>query len=245
MPKLSDFDRLERSIMRRFSHAMKQYGLVVDGDRVLAAVSGGKDSLCMLELLGRRMQIDKPSFRVEAVHVRVENVRYETDTSYLTDFAAQYGIPMHVITTAFPASDGSKPKPECFLCSWSRRKAMFKLAQQIGCNKLALGHNNDDVIHTAMMNVFYEGRFAAMPARLRMRKMPLTIIRPLCLVPESDIRRYAEARRYEPQRLFCPYEKASRRADMRRLFDQIEQLSPDARFSVWRALDDAGKTVED
>ncbi len=221
--------------------AIYDYGLIEDGDHVLVGLSGGKDSLCLLELLARRSQIQRPQFTVEALHIRMENIHYESDESYLRRFAESLGVRLHVVTTSFNAS-GKSP---CFLCSWNRRKQLFTKAQELGCNKIALGHHQDDIIHTAMMNVFFQGHFATMPARLRMRKMPLTIIRPLCLEQESDIRRFADLRGYEKQRKLCPYENDSRRTDMARLFHEIETLSPEARYSVWTALEKEHKLIED
>ena len=118
------------------------------------------------------------------------------------------------------------------------------MAQELECNKIALGHHQDDLLHTCLMNQFYQGRFDTMPALLRMRKMPLSIIRPLCMVEEADIQRYAELRGYEKQIKLCPYETDSHRDDMRALFEQIQQQNPEARHSLWNALVRAGKLVE-
>lgn len=239
----TDEQKTERRILSRLNKALSKYGLIEDNDRILAGISGGKDSLCLLEMLGRRMKIDKPRFSVEAVHIRMENIRYETDTRYLEDFAARYGIRMHCVTTCFDAHADTR-KPPCFLCSWNRRKQMFIKAQELGCNKIALGHHMDDIIHTAMMNEFFQGHFSTMPAKLRMRKMPLTIIRPLCMVEERDIRMYAMYRGYEKQVSMCPYETGSHRSDMRDVFARIEELNPEARYSMWNALESEGKLIE-
>lgn len=234
---------LEQRLWRQFQRALAQYQLIEDGDKILVALSGGKDSLCLLELLAKRSRIQYPRFCVEALHVRMENVRYETDTSYLERFCAQAGVPLHIRTTRFEQQADSK-KPTCFLCSWYRRKEMFNLAQQLGCNKIALGHHQDDILHTALMNLLYQGHFSTMPVKLRMRKMPLTIIRPLCLETEADIRRYAELQHYEKQIKLCPYETASNRTEVRRLFEQAEQANPDVRYSMWSALEAADKLIE-
>lgn len=235
--------KVERKIVSRFNKAISKYRLIEEGDHVLAGISGGKDSLCLLEMLGRKMKIDKPMFTVEAVHIRMENIKYETDTEYLEGFALQYGIKMHVVTTGFDAHTDTRKSP-CFLCSWNRRKQMFVKAQELGCNKIALGHHMDDIIHTAMMNEFFQGHFSTMPAMLKMRKMPLTIIRPLCMVEESDIRKYAVYRGYEKQAKLCPYETRSHRSDIRDVFGSIEKLNPEARYSVWNALESEGKLIE-
>lgn len=237
----TEIEQLEKRIRERFVKAFATYHLLEDDDHVLVALSGGKDSLCLLEMLGKRAKIDHPRFRVEAIHVRMENIAYETSTAYLEQFCKDLDIPLHIVTTRFEPSD---KKPPCFLCSWYRRKEIFNLAQALGCNKIALGHHQDDLLHTCLMNQFYQGRFDTMPALLRMRKMPLSIIRPLCMVEEADIQRYAELRGYEKQIKLCPYETDSHRDDMRALFEQIQQQNPEARHSLWNALVRAGKLVE-
>ncbi len=237
----TEVDLLEKRIRERFVKAFVTYRLLEDGDHVLMGLSGGKDSLCLLEMLGKRARIDQPRFRVEAIHVRMENISYETSTDYLEQFCKTLDVPLHIVTTRF---EPSEQKPPCFLCSWYRRKAVFNLAQELGCNKIALGHHQDDLLHTCLMNQFYQGRFDTMPALLKMRKMPLSIIRPLCMVEENDIRRYAELRGYVKQVKLCPYETASHRDDMRQLFEQIQQMNPEARHSLWNAIVRAGKLVD-
>ena len=138
-----------------------------------------------------------------------------------------------------------KQKQPCFLCSWNRRKQLFNLAQELGCNKIALGHHQDDLIHTALMNLTFQGRFGTMPARLKMRKMPLAIIRPLCMIEEQDIKAYAELQGYQKQQKLCPYETGSHRTDIKRLYDAIEQMNPEARYSIWRALESDNRLIEE
>ena len=234
---------LNHLLYQRFQKALTEYSMLADGDRILIGLSGGKDSLCLLEMLARRQRIIKPRIEVEAIHVRMENIQYQSDTSYLEEFAEKHGVRLHILTTAF---DDTKPtdKPACFLCSWHRRKALFRFAQDNEFNKIALGHHMDDIIHTAMLNQFYQGSFSTMPAVMQMEKMPLTIIRPLCLEKESDIKEYAELCGYKKQVKLCPYEKVSNRTDMKRVFEDIERINPEARYSVWHALEKEGKLIK-
>lgn len=228
---------LEKKITRRFHQALADYRLTEDGDHILVGLSGGKDSLCLLELLARQSRIHKPAIQVEALHVRMENVEYDTDTQWLQQFCSQLGVRLHVRTTSFgQPTDRQRQKPVCFLCSWMRRKMLFNVAQELGCNKIALGHHQDDIIHTALMNLFFQSHFSSTPPRLQMRKMPLTIIRPLCLEHEADIEAFAQLRHYEPQRKRCPYEHDTHRTTMRHLFEQMEQMNPEVRHSIWSAL---------
>ena len=254
--------RLEKRLNERFVKAMATYHLIEDDDRILVGLSGGKDSLLLLELLAKRAKILHPRFSVEALHVRMENIHYETDTSYLQQFCDALGVALHLRTTRFSLEildnldhlDNlenlarqrlRKQKQPCFLCSWNRRKEMFNLAQELGCNKIALGHHQDDILHTALMNLCFQSRFASMPARLKMRKMPLTIIRPLCMIQEKDIKAYAELQGYQKQQKLCPYETDSHRTDIKRLYEEMERISPEARYSIWGALEADNKLIED
>ena len=249
--------RLEKRLNERFVKAMATYHLIEDDDRILVGLSGGKDSLLLLELLAKRAKILHPRFSIEALHVRMENIHYETDSSYLQGFCDNLGIRLHVRTTKFELESVEdlaslesrqrlrRQKQPCFLCSWMRRKELFNLAQELGCNKIALGHHQDDLIHTALMNLIFQGRFDTMPASLKMRKMPLTIIRPLCMIEEKDIKAYAEMRDYQKQTKLCPYETDSHRTEIKGLYDRIEQINPEARFSIWRALNMDDKLIEE
>ncbi len=232
-------------IQRRFGKASVEFRLIEDGDKILVGLSGGKDSLCLLELLAKRSRVHRPQFSVEAAHIRMENIHYETDASYLQSFCDKLGVPLHVITTRLsPPTTQAKKKPMCFLCSWQRRKQLFNLAQELGCNKIALGHHQDDIIHTALMNLTFEGQFSTMPALLRMRKMPLTIIRPLCLCEEADIRIFAEQQNYRKLLKQCPYEHETNRTAIHEIFLRMQQLNKETRYSIWNALKAAGKLTE-
>ena len=240
----NETDKLEQRIRERFVKAFVTYHLLEDDDRVLVGLSGGKDSLCLLEMLAKRARISHPRFQVEALHVRMENIDYKTSTEYLERFCNDLNVKLHIRTTSFENNEDMKQKPACFLCSWNRRKIMFNLAQELGFNKIALGHHQDDLLNTTLMNLFYQGRFDTMPALLRMRKMPIAIIRPLCMVEEADIKRYAELRGYEKQEKVCPFEHDTNRTAMDNLFKEIERLSPDVRHSMWNALVRDGKLTE-
>lgn len=243
MALLDEKQKLEKRIVSRFWKALSTYKLIEEGDHVLVGLSGGKDSLCLLEMLARRNRIHSPRFSITAVHIRMENIQYETDTSYLQAFAENLGVPMHIITTSFDSSTDKRHSP-CFLCSWNRRKKMFNLAQELGCNKIALGHHMDDIIHTTLMNQFFQGHFSTMPVVLKMHKMPLSIIRPLCLEAEADIRQYAVNKGYVKQKKRCPYEHETHREEIKLIYQQIERMNPEARYSIWNALESENKLIE-
>lgn len=235
MKKNDEEARLMRRIERRFAKGVVQYGLIEEGDAILIGLSGGKDSLALLELLAQRARIHKPAFRVVAAHVVMENIPYQSDLEYLKQFSEARGVPFVVERTAFDASTDSRKSP-CFLCSWNRRKALFTVAKAQGCNKIALGHHMDDILQTLLMNLTFQGAFSTMPPKLVMQKFDMTIVRPLCLVHEADLQQLALLHQYRQQIKHCPYEHDSHRTAMKELFRQLEAMNPEARYSLWGSM---------
>lgn len=230
---------LRTRLTKRFHKACADYGLIADGDHILIGLSGGKDSLALVEMLGRRAQVYVPRFRVTAVHVRVKERDYHSDVQYLEDFCARVRVPLIIRDTEISEVEGdrAKEKDPCFLCSWYRRKVLFDVAKELGCNKIALGHHKDDLIETLLMNLIFQGSVSTIPPLLQMEKMPIQMIRPLCLIEEKDLVRYAELSEYEKQIKLCPLEKVSNRATMKELLKQLEELNPNVRDSIWSAME--------
>lgn len=235
MGKLTEEAKLMRRIEQRFMKGIVQYGLIEEGDKILVGLSGGKDSLALLELLARRSRIYKPRLSVVAVHVVMTNIAYESDMDYLRTYAEGLGVPFVRYETSFDPSTDNRKSP-CFLCSWNRRKALFTVAKEQGCNKIALGHHMDDILETLLMNMTFQGAFSTMPPRLVMRKFDMTIIRPMCLVHESDLVEMAALRGYRKQIKNCPYEKDSHRSEMKDVLKRLEAMNPEARFSLWSSM---------
>lgn len=237
-------DKLEQKIVRRFHEACEKYSLLEDGDRILIGLSGGKDSLLLTELLGRQAQIFKPHIEVHAVHVRVRERGYRSDTSYLEAFCEHVHVPFQIVDTDLGMENGKengKEKDPCFLCSWYRRKALLNLAQTENFNKLALGHHRDDILETLIMNLVYQGSFTTMMPCLKLDKMPLEWIRPLCLIDEADIRQYAEAQGYEKQPRLCEFEHESSRTWAKQQLSEWELRNPEIRASLWNAVEKNAK----
>lgn len=226
---------LERQITRLFNRGCVDYGLLQDGDRILIALSGGKDSLELCRLLAHRSRIWQPRIEVEAAHVIMDNIPYESDRSYLLSFCEELGIRLHILHSRFDESTDPR-KTKCFLCAWNRRKTLFEFAVANGFNKVALGHHMDDILTTFLMNMTFEGCISTMPPLLRLEHYPLSIIRPLCLVHERMIREHAIALNFHRQKTLCPYEEASNRAPMQEIFHRLEAMNPEARYNLWNAM---------
>lgn len=242
MARFTEEEKTLRRIEKRFAKGVVEYGLIEEGDKILIGLSGGKDSLALVELLARRARILKPRFSVVAVHVIMKNIPYQSDVEYLRNYVESWGIPFVVYETGFDASTDTRKSP-CFLCSWNRRKALFTVAKEQGCNKIALGHHMDDILETLLMNITYQGAFGSMPPRLVMKKFDMTIIRPMCLVHEVDLVELAEIRAYKKQTKNCPYESQSSRSTMKGILRQLETMNPEVRYSLWGSMGNVQKEL--
>lgn len=235
MAQRTEEQLLLHRLRHKFHKTAAEYNLIEEGDRILIAVSGGKDSLALLELMAARARVLKPRFSVVAAHVVMTNIPYQTDTQYLTDFAQSLGVEMHIVEASFDATGDTRKSP-CFLCSWNRRKALFETAKSLGCNKIALGHHQDDVLVTLLMNMTFQGAFSTMPPALKMDKFDMTIIRPLCRIEEKEITRLAELHDYRKQDKNCPHEHTSNRTRMAQVLATLEALNPEARYNLWGSM---------
>lgn len=235
MAKQTEEERLFGKIEKKVKKAIFEYGLIRDGDRVLIGLSGGKDSLALVELLGKRSKILNPRFEVVVAHIVMKNIPYHSDWVYLKSFAEKYDLPFVMHETAFDATTDKRKSP-CFLCSWTRRKALFDIAKQYQCNKIALGHHQDDILATLLMNMIHQGAFGTMPPRLRMNKFDMEIIRPLCLVEEKELLRIAAWKGYRKQIKNCPYESESSRSEVVEILKRLEEINPEARYSLWNSM---------
>jgi len=185
--------RLERKIVRRAGKAVAEHQMIQPGDRVLAAVSGGKDSIAMLHvlhLLQRRSPVD---FEIQAVTIHQGGEGF--DPSRLSAHCAEQGFEHFVEHVPVKQILQQKLEPgviPCSLCSRIRRGALYTLAARLGCRTLALGHHLDDLAETLLLNLFYGGKLRAMAPRYLADDGVNTVIRPLAYVPEEWLVEYAE-----------------------------------------------------
>jgi len=229
-----------QKIQSKFKKVLSDYHLIDNDDHILIGLSGGKDSLALVELLGERMKNRVPNFKLTAVHISVENIPYQSDLEYLETYAGQWNIPFVHHVTSFDGTTKTN-KSTCFLCSWHRRKALFEVAKKLGCNKLALGHHLDDIAETLLLNLVFQGSFGSMPPILKMNKFDMTIIRPLALISEKELKEMERIRGYQQQIKNCPHEKDSSRRDAKNLLTELEKLNPDVRKSIWAAMENVNE----
>ncbi|MBI5070201.1 MAG: tRNA 2-thiocytidine(32) synthetase TtcA [Deltaproteobacteria bacterium] len=191
---MPDAPRLERRLLRAVSRAIEDFGLVEEGDRILVAVSGGKDSLAMLHLLQRLRERAPVHFELTAVNLDQGQPGFPAHV--LRAHFERVGVP-HVMLQKDTYSIVKRLVPEgettCPVCSRLRRGILYNAAVEMGCNKIALGHHRDDLIETLLLNALYSGSLKSMPPKLRSDDGRNLVIRPLCYAAEEDLAAFAEA----------------------------------------------------
>ena len=242
MAQFTEEEKIYRKVANRFNKGVVKYGLIEEGDKILVGLSGGKDSLALLELLGKRSKILKPRFTVVAAYIAMTNIPYQSDVEYLKAYAESFGVPFVYYETSFDPTTDTR-KSLCFLCSWNRRKALFTVAKEQSCNKIALGHHMDDILETLLMNQVFQGAFSTMPPKLVMRKFDMTVIRPMCLIPEAELIDLARVREYKKQQKNCPYETQSHRSKIKNILHQLEEMNPEAKYSLWGSMTNIQKDL--
>jgi len=228
---------LRKEVNRLVGKAIHKYHLLDHGDRIMVAVSGGADSLVTLWFLKQWKKKAPISFDLVPLHLDMGFEGHELDI--LRSYLREEGYSFHIEETnfgPFAHSDANRKKSPCFLCSMLRRKRLFELAHRFGCNKIAFGHNQDDVIETFFMNVIYSGEISTMVPRQVMFKGLITLIRPLALVEKSKIDRLAAELNLPVIENPCPSAKRTKRAELKVLLEAIYKGNRKARGNIMHAL---------
>jgi tRNA 2-thiocytidine biosynthesis protein TtcA len=224
---------LGRAISKNIGRAIGDYDMIRDKDKILVAVSGGKDSLTLLKILTERQAIVPVRYTLVPVHVDLGYACADVDG--LKEYLGQEGHDLLVQREAV-LKDKVPAQVTCFWCAWSRRKVLFRLADEFGCNKLALGHHKDDIAETILMNLLFNGEISAMVPHQKLFKGKLSIIRPLAYVEEDDIRRYAGLWDFPALDGKCPNASVSQRAFVKEWIRQAERVAPGVKTNVLRSL---------
>lgn len=230
---------LETRIARKVTKAITEHGLIEHGDRVMVGLSGGKDSWALIQILDvlqKRAPID---FSVVAVNIDSGYEGYEHHK--LTETCRARGWVLHVEHTNIGETIEEildVDKTPCSLCARLRRGALYRLADQVGATKIALGHHADDFIETLLLNVFFQGSLKAMPARLVSDNGRHVVIRPLVYVLESEARAYCKESELPIIGCCCPAcgDLSLQRQRVKRLIAQLEVEHPEIKNSMLRAL---------
>jgi tRNA 2-thiocytidine biosynthesis protein TtcA len=184
----AELDAVHRKLSRAVGRAITDFSMIEDGDRILVAVSGGKDSHTMLHLLRELVRKAPVSFTIHAVNIDQGQPGFEADR--LAAYMAREGHDFRVVredTYAIVKQKIPEGKTACSLCSRLRRGILYRLAHELGCNVVALGHHRDDILQTLLLNLMFAGQLAAMPPKLEADEGRLRVIRPLAYCAEEDI----------------------------------------------------------
>jgi len=230
---------IERRLTRDMGRALNDFRLLQDGDRLLVAMSGGKDSYGMCVLL-RDLQKRAPiRFEITAVHVDQGHPGY--DGAPLEGWLRDEGVPYHVIhedTYSIVTDKIPEGKTYCSLCSRLRRGILYQAATDLGCNKIALGHHADDLLETLLMSQFFNGELCSMPPILKARDGRNVVIRPLCYVWEEEIIRFTGEAGFPVICCACPAcgDNSLKRKQMKILLQRLEADHSGIKASLLRAL---------
>jgi len=226
----------EKEIRSLMGKAIHRYGLIQEGDRILVGVSGGKDSLSLLHLLHERSKRVPTHYQLFPVYIDLgfDSGRAEI----LKIYFEKNELPYHIEFTEIGRRANSAENREnpCFLCSWERRKRLFYLAHRLKCNKIALGHHKDDIIETLLINIFFSAEISTMVPSQSLFKGKITLIRPLALIEEKKIERFAQEMELPFGPSGCPTSGKTKRKVVKDLIEALNKKNHRVKGNIFRAL---------
>ena len=229
--------KLFRHLKKWLEKAVLDFNMIEEGDRVLIGVSGGADSLALLDLLDSPM-IFVPKFSFLAVNI---DMGFDSSYSgfhvlekYLRDNNYKY-IMEKTDIGPLAHSDYNKKNP-CFLCSRLRRKRIFEIAAAEGCNKIAFAHHRDDIIETLLINMFYGREISTMMPNQKIFRGKLHIIRPLAYLREELVKKYSRERDFSLVKNMCPSSGTSRRFYVKNLLSELSKENKNIRDNIFKAM---------
>lgn len=226
-----------KHILGHVRRAIEDYSMIDDGDKIAVALSGGKDSITLLKAL-KNLQIFYPK-KFDLIAISVNPGFDFFDEEFLHKLCNDIGVKLFIEnydikTIVF---NDRKEKNPCSLCANLRRGILNTTAQREGCNKLALGHNLDDVLETFLMNFFYAGSLNTFSPISYMSRSEITAIRPLIYIPEKDIRKYVKRSDTTVMPKVCPNDGNSTREDMKELIEKLHEKLPYIRSNMLGAIE--------
>lgn len=235
---MSEEPAINKRLRNQITNACEEFSLVEEGDKIMVGLSGGKDSLTLVNFLSEMAEKMENKFKVIAAHIKFTNLPYGIDAEYLEKFCADRKVEYHLIEDAI--RDGHVGNGTCVHCSRYRRAKLMEMCRVFGCNKLALGHHLDDIVATLLMSMTHHGRFSGMACKLTITvgesNYPLTLIRPLSYTPENDIIQFCKENEYQPAKCRCPWGDTGTRSKTRQAVDMIVAgLGEEARRNIFKS----------
>lgn len=221
------------SFVRR---ATDDYSMINDGDVIAVGVSGGKDSLALLKTLAEMRRFYPKKYDVKAVTVNMgfEGVDYTPIAEYCRSIDVEYKIVnTDIAKIIFDVRKESNP---CSLCAKMRRGSLHAAAQELSCNKVALGHHFDDVVETFMMNLFFEGRLGCFSPLTYLSNRKITLIRPMIYATEKDVVYFARRQELPIVKNPCPEDHNTERENMKKLLSDLERGNEGLKHRIFRAI---------
>lgn len=225
-----------KSLNRCVGKAIHHYGMIDDGDRILVALSGGKDSLTLLRVLSDRLT--RIPIRYQLFPVHVDPGFPDGFGSSLKQFcrASGHELRLEKSDNGIVAHSQANRENPCFLCSWLRRKRLFEIADELGCRKVALGHHKDDIIETLFLNMCYAGELSTMVPAQSFFGGRFTVIRPLAFVEEEMVQKFALEKRFPAFTNPCPSSGQTKRQDIKKMLNKMYRSNRKIKGNIFRAM---------
>ena len=238
--KHSPLIKYTRSILRKVNRAINEFDLISEGDRVCLAVSGGKDSLSLLHLIGEHERFFPMKYSIGAAHVVSDYDPKARETKkYLKELLDTRGVSCGFVEISVTTDiNENECAPSCFWCSWNRREALFKYCVEHGYNKLALGHHFDDVAETTLLNLIYHANLETMLPKRTFFNGKFDVIRPLFYVRERELVRLAKLAGYVTKACVCEYAETGKRRVIKNLVQSLSKESKYLHNNLWKASKD-------
>lgn len=218
-------------ILKDVKKAIREFDMIQDGDKIAVGVSGGKDSLSLLALLDEWQKSAPHKIELFAVCVMGDSNGPSTQPHQpLEEWLSQKGYKYSFVPMYTPEDE---PLPmNCQRCAWNRKRTIFEEADRLGCNVIALGHHADDLAQTTLLNILYHGRVETIPPSSNYFNDRFKLIRPLCYIPEKELKSLASLNQYPPPPPECPRSKTSKRYHIAKLIDDFEKECKDIRINL-------------
>ena len=229
-----------QKILSYMRKSIKQYDLIRDGDHICVAVSGGKDSLVMLNGLVMLKNFIGIDYQITALTIDPQFSGKEGNYSCIADFCENIGVNYHVEKTHIGeiVFDIRQEKNPCSLCARMRRGALYNSATELGCNKISLGHNYDDVVETFIMNLFTEGRIGCFSPATYLEDREIHIIRPLVLAPERAVKK--ASKNLSVVKSVCPADGHTNRQKTKLFIAEMERQEHGFKDRIFGAMQRSG-----